>query len=149
MIKRSFMMQTLYMAHAKAIGGRNGHAQTDDGHLNVELATPGASPQKHGNVTNPEQLFAAGYAACFGSAVEHVARLQNIALHQVEVHADVGLNQDDQGFFISVALNVVLSDVDVAVAHQLIRAAHQVCPYSKATRGNITVLLKSDGQTLV
>jgi Ohr subfamily peroxiredoxin len=141
-------MKTLYTAHAKTIGGRHGHSETDDKHLNLELAPPGLTTSKPGNTTNPEQLFACGYSACFGSAVEFVAKQQNIAVNEAQISADVGLNQDDSGFFITVTLNVAIPGVDQATTEQLTKAAHQVCPYSKATRGNITVTLQANGKTL-
>jgi Ohr subfamily peroxiredoxin len=140
-------MKTLYTAHATAIDGRNGQAQTDDGNLSVELGTPGGQSKKTGKITNPEQLFACGYAACFGSAIEAVAKMENTPVKNVEVHSDVSLNQDEKnGYSISVALNVVLSGTDAAVAEKLVQKAHQICPYSKATRGNIEVKLTVNSQ---
>lgn len=137
-------MKTLYTAHAFAKGGREGHAETDDKKISVDLATPGTN--KAG--TNPEQLFASGYAACFGSAVQHVAKLQKLEVGEITVNADVSLNQDDKGFFISAALNVSVPGLDAATAEKLVQDAHQVCPYSKATRGNIEVTLKANNQAL-
>jgi len=141
-------MKTLYTARATSVDGRNGHAQTDDGNLSVELGTPGGTSKKDGKVTNPEQLFACGYAACFGGALEVAAKNENTPLRNVEVHSEVGLNQDDKGYFISVVLNVVIPAVDQAVAEKLVESAHQICPYSKATRGNIDVQLKVNSQPL-
>lgn len=142
-------MKTLYTAQATAIDGRNGHVQTDDGNLSVELGTPGGQSKKEGKVTNPEQLFACGYAACFGSAIEAAAKLENTPVRGVEVHSTVSLNQDDKGgYFISAALNVVVPSVDAAQAEKLVRKAHEICPYSKATRGNIDVALKVNSQPL-
>ncbi len=138
-------MKTLYTAHADAVGGREGHVATDDKQVDFNLAGPGGN--KKG--TNPEQLFACGYAACFGSAVQHVAKLQKINLSgEVDVHADVTLNQDDNGFFIGVELNVSLPGLDAATAQKLVQEAHKVCPYSKATKGNIEVKLKVNNQSL-
>ncbi len=108
------------------------------------MAAPGSL--KKG--TNPEQLFASGYAACFGSALEHVAKQQKVSLGQIEVKSDVSLHQDDNGYFISVVLGVSLPDVDSAEAERLVSEAHKVCPYSRATRGNIKVALKANGQSL-
>lgn len=137
-------MKTLYTAHANARGGREGRAETDDKQLSVNFAAPGSG--KSG--TNPEQLFACGYAACFGSAVQHVARQQKINAGEIDVHADVALNQDNNGYSISVELNVSIADVDSKTAEKLVQEAHNVCPYSKATRGNIDVRLKANGNNL-
>jgi len=140
------MPKTLYTAHATALGGRNGHTETDNG-LKFELATPGAPNAKPGT-TNPEQLFASGYSACFGSALEHVAREQKIVVKDAKVQADVNLNQGDEGYFLSVTLNVTLPGLANDQAAKLVEAAHQVCPYSKATRGNIKVTLTANSQSL-
>ncbi len=137
-------MKTLYTAHATVAGGREGHAETDDRQLSINLSTPGSG--KPG--TNPEQLFACGYAACFGSAVQHVAKQQKINVEQVTVDADITLNQDDNGFFIGATLHVSLPSLDSATAEKLVNDAHKVCPYSKATRGNIKVALTANGQSL-
>lgn len=137
-------MKTLYTARAKSTGGRNGRTETDDKILSLQLATPGGNRPG----TNPEQLFASGYAACFGSALEHVAKQGKIDIGQPEVAAEVTLNQDDNGYFIGVTLNVSLPSVDTATAEKLVGEAHQVCPYSKATRGNIKVTLRANGQSL-
>lgn len=137
-------MSTIYTAHAKVTGGREGTAETSDKQLSLKLATPGSN--KTG--TNPEQLFACGYAACFGSAVQYVAKLKNIKAGQIEVQADVSLNQDNAGFNIAAALNVTVQDVDQKTAEVLVQEAHKVCPYSKATHGNIQVTLKANGQNL-
>lgn len=136
-------MTALYTAHASATAGRNGHAATDDGAVKVELSVPKAmgGPGKAG-ATNPEQLFAMGYAACFGGAVEFVAGNHKIAHGGVKVDSAVTFNKDDSGFFISVVLNVHVTGVDRATAEKLVAEAHTVCPYSKATKGNISVELK-------
>lgn len=131
-------MKTLYTAHAKAVGGREGHAETDDKTLSVDFSAPGSG--KPG--TNPEQLFACGYGACFGGALAFVARQQKIDIGTPEVAVDVSLNQGDDGFSISVVLTVSLPALDKATAESLVQAAHTVCPYSKATRGNVDVELK-------
>ncbi|NBO18095.1 MAG: organic hydroperoxide resistance protein [Proteobacteria bacterium] len=136
-------MKTLFTAHAKTKGGRNGHSQTTDGKLSFELAMPGS--KKTGTTTNPEELFACGYSACFGSALEYVAGLQKLSVADAEVNADVSLNQGDTGFSLSVVLNVSIPSLDQASAIKLVEAAHQVCPYSKATRGNIEVSLQANG----
>jgi Ohr subfamily peroxiredoxin len=141
-------MKTLYTAHATAVDGRNGHAQTDDNNLSVELGAPGGTSKKEGKVTNPEQLFACGYAACFGSALEAAAKKENTPIRNVEVHSEVSLNQDDNGYFISVILNVVIPGVENDMAEKLVRSAHTICPYSKATQGNIDVQLKVNSEPL-
>ena len=130
-------MKTLYTAHANAKGGREGRAETDDKQLSVNFAAPGSG--KAG--TNPEQLFACGYAACFGSAVAHVAKLKKIDAGQIEVKADVNLNQDDSGYSISAALDVTIQNVDQQTAEKLVQEAHTVCPYSRAIKGNVPVKL--------
>lgn len=138
-------MKTLYTAHATVKGGREGHADTDDKQLSVNLAAPGSG--KAG--TNPEQLFACAYAACFSSAVQHVARQQKLDAGLVDVQADVRLNQDDKGgFFIAVDLGVSLPNLDPKTAEKLVQDANNVCPYSKATRGNVEVILRANGQNL-
>ena len=137
-------MKTLYTAQATATGGREGRSETSDKKLSFQMSPPGGN----GPGTNPEQLFAAGYSACFGSAVAHVAKLKKINVSEVKVQADVNLNQDDNGFFLSAALNVTLGGVDDATALEIVKTAHTVCPYSKATRGNIEVKLSANGQAL-
>ena len=130
-------MKTLYTAHAKSVGGREGHAETDDKKVSVDFAAPGSG--KAG--TNPEQLFACGYGACFGGALAHVARQQKIDIGTPEIAVDISLNQSDDGFSISAVLNVSIPNLDKATAKKLVQTAHTVCPYSKATRGNINVEL--------
>lgn len=138
-------MKTLYTAHATCTAGREGFAETDDKRVSVKLARPGSSLPG----TNPEQLFACGYGACFGGAVGAVAKKMQVEAGEIKVQADVDLNQDDAGgFFISATLNVSITGVDKAKAMEIVEAAHQMCPYSKATRGNIEVTLKVDGQAL-
>lgn len=137
-------MKTLYTAHAFATNGREGRVESDDKKISLELSRPAAG----GPGTNPEQLFACGYAACFGGALQHIAKTKNIDIGPSVVHADVDLNQDDNGFFIGVTLNVDLPTLDHAVAQDLVSATHLFCPYSKATRGNITVNLQVNGKAL-
>lgn len=134
-------MKTLYTAHATTVGGRDGRSATDDKIIDVQLSRPGK-----GGGTNPEQLFAAGYSACFGSAVSHVAQSQKIETGEISVTADVSLNQDDNGFFLAVTLSVDLPKLDAAQAQALVEKAHTVCPYSKATKGNIDVRLQANGK---
>lgn len=135
-------MKALYQTSAHVTGGRDGIAKSNDGQLEVRLAAPKELGGK-GGATNPEQLFAAGYAACFESALRHVARSQKIAIGDTAVDATVTLGaRDDGGFQLEVGLAVTVANTDRAVAQQLMETAHQVCPYSHATRGNITVDLK-------
>jgi Ohr subfamily peroxiredoxin len=136
-------MAALYTTHATATGGRAGSVRSDDALLQLQLAPPPQLGGK-GGATNPEQLFAAGYAACFGSAIGHVAKAQKIALrdHAIEVTAEVGIGpRAAGGFELSVALTTTLAGVDQATAEKLVHTAHQVCPYSNATRNNIDVQL--------
>ena len=140
-------MKTLYTAQAQAKGGRTGQTRTSNGNLSFELAAPSAAPSKQG-ATNPEELFACGYAACFGSALEYVAGQQKITIEGAEVKADVSLNQGEDGFSLSVVLDVVIPSLDTQEAQKLVEAAHQVCPYSKATRSNIEVTLKANHQAI-
>lgn len=129
----------LYTAHATATGGRDGAAKSDDGLLNVKLAPPkelgGA-----GGATNPEQLFAAGYSACFMGALRHVAAAKKVTVPaDATIAASVGLGPVGSAFGVTVKLVATLPGVDRAVAQDLVDAAHVVCPYSNATRGNIPV----------
>lgn len=138
-------MSKLYTAHAKSKAGRGGNVKTDDGKLNFDLSPPGGS----GSGTNPEQLFACGYAACFGSAVASVAKSENLDTGEVTVESSVDLNKNEEdGYFLSVQLVVTLPNLDNAQAQKIVEKAHQVCPYSKATRGNIEVKLSANGQSL-
>jgi osmotically inducible protein OsmC len=132
-------MSTLYTAIATA-SGREGRAVTNDGRLDVTLAPP-KELGGNGAGTNPEQLFAAGYAACFASALTLVAKRMKADVSQASVTAEVGIGpNDDGGFALSVALRVELPDeLQGEAGRALVEAAHQVCPYSNATRGNIPV----------
>jgi osmotically inducible protein OsmC len=134
-------MTILYTAQATVVGGREGHAETSDKKIVVDLSPPGSN--KPG--TNPEQLFACGYAGCFGGAVAFVAGQKKINAGTITVASEVSLHKDDSGFSISAVLDVLLPQLDPAQAADLVREAHQVCPYSKATRGNISVTLKANG----
>ncbi len=133
-------MAVIYTAVATSTGdGRNGHAQSSDGILDVDLATP-KEMGGAGGATNPEQLFAAGYSACFHSALKGVARQRKLAITDTAVTAEVGLGPNDAGgYALEVALHVEIGGVDQATADELVEAAHQICPYSNATRGNIPV----------
>ena len=135
-------MTTLYTAHAHVTGGRDGAAKSDDGKLDVKLAPP-KELGGNGAGTNPEQLFAAGYAACFIGAMRLVAGNEKIAVPQgLAIDADVSLGKDAQdNFRLGVVFNIALPGLDKAAAEALVAKAHQVCPYSRATRGNIDVAL--------
>jgi len=135
------MTDAIYTAHAHAVGGRQGTAKSDDGHLDVKLAFP-KSMGGDGNGTNPEQLFAAGYSACFLGALGLVARNQGVKLGEHSLDSEVDLIKDDTSFHIGVRLTLNAPDLDRETAEKLLHAAHEVCPYSKATRGNVDVVLK-------
>jgi lipoyl-dependent peroxiredoxin len=137
-------MQIAYRTRATASGGRDGRAVTEDGKLDVKLVTPKELGGPGGDATNPEQLFAAGYAACFLSAIKYVARGQKIAVSDsssVSASVGVGPRDDGKGFGLAVALEITLPGLDRKNAEALVEQAHIVCPYSHATRGNITVAL--------
>lgn len=131
----------LYTAVATATGGRDGHVATDDKALELTISPPKALGGA-GAGTNPEQLFAAGYAACFGSALSHVARAQKVELGAVAITAEVTLGVAGKGYGLAVALSASLPNLAPDAAQALLDAAHQVCPYSNATRGNIDVTLR-------
>ncbi|WP_370412560.1 organic hydroperoxide resistance protein [Streptomyces fradiae] len=130
----------LYTAVATAENGRDGRVATDDGRLDVVVNPPKAMGGS-GEGTNPEQLFAAGYSACFQGALGVVARNENADIAGSTVTAEVGIGKNDEGFGIIVKISATIPNVDAETAKSLIEKAHQVCPYSKATRGNITVEL--------
>lgn len=134
-------MSIHYSAAATTIGGRNGHVDSADGLLHFDLSVPKemGGPGKPGT-TNPEQLFACGYSACFGSAIDFVARQHKMTLSEVKVTATVAIDMiEGTGFQLSATLTVSLPGLDREAAEKLVAEAHQVCPYSKATRGNIVV----------
>jgi osmotically inducible protein OsmC len=142
-------MKVLYTAEATVTGGRDeGHARTSDGALDVQLRTPSELGGQGGG-TNPEQLFAAGYAACFESALKTVARGRDANADDVSIDSKVSLGPgEDRSFILAVQLDVTLSQLSGDDAADLVRAAHQVCPYSNATRGNIDVALSVNGEPL-
>ena len=129
----------LYTAVATATSGRDGRASTSDGSLDVAVVPPRELGGSGAPGTNPEQLFAAGYAACFGSAVAHVARHKQLKLGPVSITAHVTIGSVGQGFGLAAELVASIPDLPRAEAEALLQAAHQVCPYSNATRGNIEV----------
>lgn len=132
----------LYTAKTRTQGGREGRAVSDDGLLDVTFAPPKALGGA-GGATNPEQLFAAGYSACYLSALKHVAGMKKIAVPaDAAVEAKVDLGPTTHGFGLAVQMHVHLPGLDRAVAQELVDAAHRVCPYSNATRGNIAVDLQ-------
>ncbi len=134
--------KVVYTAHAKATGGRDGRAASSDGALDVKLSTPRELGGAGGPGTNPEQLFAAGYSACFIGAIKFVAARDKIALpSDVSIESSVGIGPIPNGFGIEVAMKVSLPGMARAEAEALVQKAHIVCPYSNATRGNIDVRL--------
>lgn len=139
-------MAILATETASATAGREGKATSPDGKINLNLSPPGSN----GPGTNPEQLFAAGYSACFGGAIKAAAGLAKIPLsaNDIKVTAIVNLNKDESGFFIDVTLNAELKSVDQAQTEALVAKAHTICPYSKATRGNVEVKLQANGKAV-
>ncbi len=133
--------KVLYTAHARTTGGREGTSRSSDGLLDVRLAPPKELGGK-GDATNPEQLFAAGYSACFMGAMKHVAGIKKLVIPaDAAIDASIDLGPIPAGFGIAAKLVVSLPGMDRAVAQDLIDTAHGVCPYSNATRGNIDVTL--------
>ncbi|AOW87303.1 MULTISPECIES: organic hydroperoxide resistance protein [Streptomyces] len=132
-------MEALYTAAATATHGREGRAVTSDGKLDLPLSAP-TEMGGNGEGTNPEQLFAAGYAACFGSALGVVGRQAKVDVSDAAVTAEVGIGKQGEGFALAVTLRVELPEgIDKETGRGLVEQAHQVCPYSNATRGNIPV----------
>lgn len=136
-------MEALYTASATVRGGRDGSFETSDGVLRHDLSTPKELGGAGGNATNPEQLFAAGYGACYESALSNIARKEGVKISDVEITSNVMIGKDpkDDGFQLAVRLDVKIPGVDRATAEDLAKKAHDFCPYSKATRGNIPVEL--------
>jgi Ohr subfamily peroxiredoxin len=137
-------MSVLASETASATAGREGRATSPDGKIDLGLSPPGSK----GPGTNPEQLFAAGYSACFGGAIGAAAGLAKVSLKpaDIKVTATVNLNRDDGGYFLDVTLNAELNGVDQAQTDALVARAHTICPYSRATRGNIQVKLLANGK---
>ncbi len=139
-------MKVIYTAEATVHGGRQGEARSSDGNLIVKLGTP-KEMGGTGEGTNPEQLFAVGYAACFQSALIRVAQREHVDASQSTITAKVGIGPSGQGGFgLEVELIVAIPDVDTATGEKILALAHQVCPYSNATRGNIPVKLTFEEQ---
>jgi lipoyl-dependent peroxiredoxin len=131
----------LYTAHAHTTGGREGKSSTSDGVLSINL-TPPKEMGGSGAATNPEQLFAMGYSACFMGAMKHVASSRKIKIpDDASIEASVSIGPIPQGFGIAVRMDIALPNMDRALAQEIINEAHQVCPYSNATRDNIEVTL--------
>ncbi|AYN68688.1 organic hydroperoxide resistance protein [Euzebyella marina] len=135
-------MKTIFQASATNSGGRDGHVKSDDGAIDLDIKMPNSKGETDGKSTNPEQLFAAAYSTCFAGALQAVAKEHGVDdLGDFSVTAVVGFNKDDEGFFIDATLDCWLPTVDKKKGEDLINAAHEICPYSKATRDNITVEL--------
>lgn len=135
-------MKTLYTIGATATGGRNGHVKSDNGILDIEVKMPKELGGANNEYANPEMLFAAGYSACFDSALNMVIKTGKITTGTTTVHAKVSIGQiDNGGFGLAVTLHSNIPGVSQEQAQALIEQAHQVCPYSNATRGNIEVAL--------
>lgn len=131
----------LYTAHATSKGGRGGNVKSDDGLVDFNLTVPRSMGGDGATGTNPEQLFAAGYSACFAGAVGVVARAQGVNPGAFTISADVTINKDPGGYSISAKLIGKFPEIEKSKAEAIMQAAHQVCPYSRATRGNMPVEL--------
>ena len=135
-------MKALYTAKATAMGGRDSSVSTDDGKINFELSIPKSMGGTGGKGTNPEQLFAAGYSACFGSALAHVAKIHKVDLGDFTVEASVKIGKNEEDMFqLAVVLDSYLPTVDTEMGETLVNEAHEICPYSRATMDNIDVTL--------
>ena len=137
-------MKAMYTAEATATGGRNGHVKSDNGVLDIQVRAPKAMGGANDDYTNPEQLFAAGYAACFDSALNHTIRQEKVKTGETSVTAKVSIGSTENGAFgLAVELAVNIADVSIEEAQRLTDRAHQVCPYSNAARNNIEVKLST------
>ena len=135
-------MKTLYTGTATTTGGREGHVTSDDGVLDLGLSMPKGMGGKGENKTNPEQLFAAGYSACYGSALQVVAKKHKVDLGDFSVTASVDIGQTEEGDLqLAVILDSYIPGVDVETGEKLVNEAHEICPYSRATRDNVDVTL--------
>ena len=135
-------MKTLYTAEATATGGRNGHVKSSNGVLDVQVRMPKALGGVNDEFTNPEMLFAAGYAACFDSALNLVIKQENVTTGETSVNAKISIGQlENGGFGLAGELAVNVSKVSEEKAQDLVEKAHQICPYSNATRGNVEIKL--------
>lgn len=135
-------MKTMYTAVSTAKGGRAGSVKSDDGKVDIQLSVPKAMGGDNGNGTNPEQLFASGYAACYGSALQAVAEKEKVELGDFSVTANVSIGKtENDDFQLAVILDTYIPNIDVKKGEELVNKAHEVCPYSRATRDNIDVTL--------
>lgn len=135
-------MKTLYKAKVTASGGREGHVTSDDGILDMELSAPKGLGGKGEKKTNPEQLFAAGYSACYGSALQLMAQKHQVDIGDFTVTATVSIGKTEEGDLqLKVILDSYLPGVDIETGEKLVNEAHEVCPYSRATRDNVDVTL--------
>jgi len=135
-------MKTIFESQATNTGGRAGHVRTEDGVLDLDISMPNQSGKIDPKSTNPEELFAAAYASCFAGSLQAVAKEQGVDdLGDFNVTASISLNKEEDGLFLEATLDSYLPTLDKKKGEELINAAHEVCPYSKATRDNITVHL--------
>jgi lipoyl-dependent peroxiredoxin len=135
-------MKKLYEAKVTTAGGREGHVSSDDGILDMDISVPKSMGGKGGDHTNPEQLFGAGYSACYGAALQAVAEKHKVDLGDFSVTATVTLGKTEEGDLqLAVILDSYIPGVDVDMGEQLVNEAHEMCPYSRATRDNIDVTL--------
>ena len=135
-------MKTLYSGVATTTGGREGNVRSEDGILDLDLSVPKSMGGKGEEKTNPEQLFAAGYSACYGSALQVVAKKHKVDLGDFSVTATVDLGKTEEGDLeLSVILDSYIPGVDVETGEMLVNEAHEICPYSRATRDNVDVTL--------
>jgi lipoyl-dependent peroxiredoxin len=138
-------MNTLYTACVTSIGGRNGRVESSDGAVRIDLAAP-PSLGGHGRGANPEQLFAAGYAACFAGAMDYLANQQHLTPGEITIQSKVGIGPDPSGAFaLAVDLDVLAPGLDQAAAEKLAAQADRACPYSRAIRGNVEVKIVVHG----
>lgn len=136
------MMKTIFEAKATNTGGRAGHVQSEDGVLDFDISMPNSKGKSDPKSTNPEELFAAAYSTCFAGALEVVAKEHGVDdLGDFNVTATIAFNKEEEGFFLEATLDTYLPTVDKKMGKKIINAAHEICPYSKATRDNITVHL--------
>lgn len=137
-------MKTLYEATSTAVGGRSGHVKSEDGPIDFNLSVPKGMGGKGGDGANPEQLFGSAYAACFGGAVQAVAKSKKIEIDEenISVSATIGFGKDEEGgFMLDATIDCFIPGVDLETGEMLVNEAHEACPFSKATRDNITVTL--------
>ena len=138
------LTKVLHTTSASSTGGRNGHTRNKDGLVSVNLSVPKdmGGPGKS-NTTTPEDLFAAGYAACLGGAIDYMATQMKIRPKAIQVNTSVGIGMDDSGFGLKVDHDIVVEGLSTEDAHKIVEAGHKFCPYSKAIRGNVDVTVKT------